>query len=89
MQQLAVPLVVVDISSNDVVTCEGHNGSKGAKEMRSSSACILYAVSCTSGSYQRLFPRGFGPISPPHNALRKQHDVECPWHLKQQSSRQD
>lgn len=69
VQQLAVPLVVEDIRSNDVVTCEGHNGSERAKEMRSSSACILNAVSYTSGSYQRLLPRGFSQISPPHNVL--------------------
>jgi len=59
-QQIVDPLVGVClwyIRSDDVVTCKGHNGSQGAKEMRSSSACISYAVSYTSGSYQRLLLR--------------------------------
>lgn len=62
------PLVGEDIRSDDVVTCKGHNGSEGAKEMRSSSACILY-VSYTSGSYQRLLLGELSLISPLHNAL--------------------
>lgn len=70
VQHLVAPLVGEDISSNDVVTCEGHNGSERAKEMRNSSVCILYAVSYASGSYQQLLLRELSLISPLHNALR-------------------